>query len=56
MFTGYYYIYCVKQEKRQEEKERNYYESTEPADGFCYSNPTATTVFINGGENTITVR
>lgn len=41
--------------KRDEEKERKYQESTELADGLYYSNPTATTVFINGGENSITV-
>lgn len=42
-------------EKRQEEKERKYSESTELADDLCYSNPTATTAFTNGGENSITV-
>lgn len=48
-------MYYVKQEKRQEEKERKYYKSTEQADGLCYSNPITTTVFTNGGENSITV-
>lgn len=34
--------YCGKQGKRQEEKERKYYESTELEEGLCNSNPSVT--------------
>lgn len=34
--------YCGKRGKRQEEKEKKYYESTELEDGLCNSNPSVT--------------